>query len=111
MPSAPQAFTSTRSASSLVSAGSMGASRISRNASGCKASPARTAMRLTVGLVTGGLAPAQIVVVHAGQIVMDQAVVMHQLQRTGKRQRQMPVDAAQTGELQRQHRADALSAA
>ena len=42
---------------------------------------------------------------------MDETIIMHQLQCAGKGQRQMPVNAAQTGKLQRQHRADTLTTA
>ena len=47
---------------------------------------------------------------HAGAGIVDQGVVVYQLQRTAVGQRQMPVDAAQTGKFQRQHRPDALAA-
>ena len=60
--------------------------------------------------MVGGLAAAQIIVVHAGQVIVDQGVVVYQLQRTAVGQRQMPIDAAQAGKLQRQHRPDALAA-
>ena len=60
--------------------------------------------------MVGGLSAAQIVVVHAGQVIVDQRIIMHKLQGAGIGQGQMPVNAAQTGKLQRQHRADALSA-
>ena len=55
--------------------------------------------RLAVDLVVGGLATAQIVVVHAGQVVVDKGIVVHQLQRAGIGQRQVPVDTAQTGKF------------
>ena len=41
---------------------------------------------------------------------MDKGIVVHQLQRAGIGQRQVPVDTAQTGKFQRQHRADTLAA-
>ena len=66
--------------------------------------------RFSVDLVVGGLAPTQIVVIHAGQIIMDQGVVVHQLQCAAVGKRQMPVDTAQTGKLQRQHGTDPFAA-
>lgn len=66
--------------------------------------------RLAEGLVVRGLAAAQVVVVHARQVVVDERIVVHQLQRAGIRQRQMPVDPAQPRKLERQHRADAFAA-
>ena len=66
---------------------------------------------LTVNLVVGGFTPAEIVIIHAGQVIMDQRIRVDQLQCAAKGQRQVPVNAAQPGKLQRQHRSDPLSAA
>ena len=72
--------------------------------------PGQDSQGFAVDLMVGGLSAAQIVVVHAGQVFVDQRIIMHKLQGAGIGQGQMPVNAAQTGKLQRQHRADALSA-
>ena len=42
--------------------------------------------RLVKSAMDGGRAPAQIVVVHGGQVVMNQRIAMHQLQRAGRAQ-------------------------
>ena len=64
---------------------------------------------LAEGLVGGGLAPAQVVVVHGREVVVDQAVRVDHLGRAGKREhlRALPSDRLARG--QREHRSDALS--
>ena len=37
--------------------------------------------RLVEGLVGGGLAPPQVVVIHGGQVVMHQRIAMHAFER------------------------------
>ena len=66
--------------------------------------------RLTEHLVVCQLAAPVIVVVHARQIVVDQAVRVHHLHRRRDRHRLLPVSAAHPAEFQRQHGPDALSA-
>ena len=66
--------------------------------------------RHAVNHVVRRLAAAQRIVVHAGQIVVDQRIGMHHFQRAGKRQRSEVVQPAQTRKFQRQHRAQPLSA-
>ena len=61
------------------------------------------------GLVAGGAATAQIVIIHRGQIVVDEAVGMHHLHGGSKRQGVHGAAAAQLAEGLRQHRAKALS--
>ena len=73
--------------------------------------PRQHRQRLAVGLMAGRLSPPQIVVIHTGQVVVNEGVGVNQLQRTGIGQSQMPVYPTQTGQLQRQHWADALAAA
>ena len=64
----------------------------------------------TVHLVVGRLSAAQIIVIHAGKIVMDQRVGMHHFHRASQRQRVLPMTAIQLAECQRQHGAHAFSA-
>ncbi|CAN4032121.1 aminoacyl-tRNA hydrolase, partial [Dysosmobacter welbionis] len=72
--------------------------------------PRQHGQRLAVDLVVGGLAPAQVVVVHAGQVIVDQGVGVDQLQGAGHGQGRLPVrKARQPGKLQGQHRPDALA--
>ena len=52
--------------------------------------PRQHRQRLSVDLVVGGLAPAQVVIVHTGQIVVNQGIGMYQLQSAAHRQRQLP---------------------
>ena len=59
----------------------------------------------------GKLPAAKIVVVHTGQIVVDQRIGMHVFHRSGKEQRGLRIAAAKTAERQAQQRADALAAA
>ena len=63
-----------------------GAARISK-ARVCSASPARTAVASSHFDVHGRLAAAQVVVVHAGQVVVDEAVGVDALDRRGGAQR------------------------
>ena len=64
---------------------------------------------LTVDLVVRQAAAAVIVIVHARQIVVDEAVGMHHLHGGSKRQGVHGAAAAQLAEGLRQHRAKALS--
>ena len=73
--------------------------------------PRQHRQRLAVGLMAGRLSPPQVVVIHTGQVVVNEGVGVDQLQRTGIGQSQVPVYPTQTGHLQRQHWADALAAA
>ena len=66
--------------------------------------------RLAEHLVVRQLAAPVIVVVHARQIVVDQAVRVHHLHRRRDRHRLLPVSAAHPAEFQRQHGPDALPA-
>ena len=66
--------------------------------------------RLTEHLVVCQLAAPVIVVVHARQIVVDQAVRVHHLHRRRGRHSLFPVSAANPAEFQRQHGPDALPA-
>ena len=59
--------------------------------------------------MVGRLAAAEIVVVHTGQIVVDQAVGVQHLDRTGDGHRRLDISAADTAELQHKHGADAFS--
>ncbi len=53
--------------------------------------------------VVGGFAPAQIVVVHGRQIVMDEGIGMNALQRPGKGHNRCAAKTVQTGADQTQH--------
>ena len=68
-------------------------------------------LAFTENLVVCGLAAAHVVVVHAGQIVVDQRIGVHHFDGAGKRHRFLLRAAAQLAELERQHGAHALSAA
>ena len=65
---------------------------------------------LAIDLVVSGLATAEIVVIHAGQIVMDQGIGVDQLQSAAYRHGLVPVQTAQPGKLQRHHRTQPLAA-
>ena len=88
-----------------------GAVRISAEGLRLEGVPRQDGHGLAVDLVVGGLAPAQIVVVHAGQVVVDQGVGVDHLQCAGRRAgppaSRRPASRA---ELQRQHRPDPLAA-
>ena len=62
------------------------------------------------GLVAGGLPPAHAVVVHAGEIVVDEGIGVDHLQRAGVGKSRLRAAAAETAEFQQQHRADPLAA-
>ena len=64
---------------------------------------------LAVDLVAGGAAPAEIVVVHAGQIIVDQGVGVDQLQGAAQGQGQTPVPAQGLAHGHGQHRAHPLA--
>ena len=64
---------------------------------------------LAVDHVVGGPAPTQVVVVHGGQVVVNQGVGVHHLHRAGKGQRLRPVPPAQAAGLQGEDWADALA--
>ena len=68
---------------------------------------------LAVDLVVGGLAPAKVVVVHAGQVVVDQGVGVDHLHRAGGGHGVIPVKSLfprQAGKFQGQHRPQPLAA-
>ena len=65
---------------------------------------------LAIDLVVSGLAPAEIVVIHARQVVVDQGIGVNQLQRAAHRHGLVPVQTAQPGKLQRHHRTQPLAA-
>ena len=65
---------------------------------------------LTVNLVVGGFTPAEIVIIHAGQVIMDQRIRVDQLQCAANRHSLVPVQTAQPGKLQRHHRTQPLAA-
>ena len=65
---------------------------------------------LSERLVVGGLAAAQVVVVHAGQVVVNQRVGVNHLDRAGKGQRRLRFAAAEGVECKHQHGAHALAA-
>ena len=66
---------------------------------------------LVEGLVHGGPAAAQVVVVHGGQVVVHQRVAVHALESRGGRQRGLARHAEQTRALEHQERAQPLAAA
>ena len=62
-------------------------------------------------LVAARATPAEIIVVHAGQVVVDERIAVQHFQRTGVVQRLFRRGAAQFTGGQRQHGADAFAAA
>ena len=66
--------------------------------------------RLPKLLMAAGAAAAEIVIVHAGQVVMDQGIAMQHLQRTGIVQRRILRAAPECAGGQRQNGADPLAA-
>ena len=67
--------------------------------------------RFVEGLVVGGLAAAQIVIIHGRQIVMDQAVGVHHLDGAGDAQRRGARDAELPGAFEHEKAAHPLAAA
>ena len=66
--------------------------------------------RLVERLVAGRTAAAQIVVVHARQIVVNERIGMDHFERTRERQGVFDVAAVQAAELEHDHRTQALAA-
>ena len=64
---------------------------------------------LPVDHVVGRTAPAQLVVVHGGQIVVNERIGVDHLHRAGKGQGSLRITAAHTAALQYQHRSDAFA--
>ena len=62
------------------------------------------------GLVAGGAATAQIVIIHRGQIVVDEGVRVDHFQRGGEGHYRFGAQAEQGGGGQAQHRTEALAA-
>ena len=60
--------------------------------------------------MVGRAAPAQIVIIHAGKIIMDQAVCMQHFNGAGHRQGRLHIAAGDAAELQHQNGADPLAA-
>ena len=67
-------------------------------AQGLQAVPGQHRHGLPVLHMAGGLAPAQVVVVHAGQIVVDEGVGVYQLQGAAEGEGPPPVAAGQIAE-------------
>ena len=63
------------------------------------------------GLVHGGLAAAQIVVVHGRQIVMNERIAVHALERRRRLHRGLGCNAEQAGALQHQKGTQPLATA
>ena len=66
---------------------------------------------LVIGLVNGGSAAADVVVVHTGQVVVDQAVGMDAFEGAGGAQHRPFLDVEQTGRLQREEGTQPLAGA
>ena len=64
---------------------------------------------LTVNLVAGGLAPAEVVVIHTGQIVVNQGIGMDQLQSAAKGNGPPPLAPHQVTESQGHYRPHPLT--
>ena len=64
--------------------------------------------RLVERLVAGRPAAPQVVVVHRRQVVVDQRIGVHHLQRTGRRQRRLRLAPARLGRHQAEHRPEPL---
>ena len=71
--------------------------------------PGQDGHRLTVDLVAGGTAPAEVVVIHAGQVVVDEGVGVDALHGGGEGQRLLQTPPAELTEGQRQHRPHPLA--
>ena len=67
--------------------------------------------RLVEGLVRGGAAAAQVVVVHRRQVVVHQRIAVHAFERGAGQQRAVMGGAEQAGAFDQQKRAHALAAA
>ena len=65
---------------------------------------------LSVDHVVGGTAPAQLVVVHGGQIVVNERIGVDHLHRAGKGQGGLRIAPAHAAALQHQHRPDTFAA-
>ena len=65
--------------------------------------------RFAKHLVIGGTATSKVVVVHGGQIVMNQRVGMHHLNRTGCGKRGFDVAATRFGRQQNEQRSQPLA--
>ena len=72
--------------------------------------PRQHGRALAKHLVVGGLAAAQVVVVHARQVVVYQRIGVQHLHRAGHGQGLFRLQAVQAREFQHQHRAYALAA-
>ena len=81
------------------------------NASDCSASPASSAVAHVEGHVARRLAAPQRVIVHAGQVVMDQRIGVDQLDRRGARIDTRKAGAGQLRRGVREQRPHALAAA
>ena len=66
--------------------------------------------RFIESLVAGRSAAAQVVVIHARKVIMDERVGMDHLKRTRERQRLLDIAAAQAAEFQHDYRTQALAA-
>ena len=65
---------------------------------------------LPIDLVVGRLSPAQIIVIHAGQVVMDQGIRVDHLHRAGEWQGLCNISPTHPADLQCEEGTDALSA-
>ena len=73
-------------------------------------SPARSAWASAERLVAGGLAPPDVVVVHAGQVVVDERIGMDELDGAGEREERRPVAAEGFAGREKEERPESLSA-
>ena len=71
--------------------------------------PGQNGHGFAVHPMIGGLSPAKGVVVHGGQIVVDQGIGVDHFQRTGEGHGLLPVVPQQVIRSQQQHRADAFA--
>ena len=76
---------------------------------GQKAVAGQHRLGFAIDLVVGEAAAAVVVVVHAGKVVVDEAVGVHHLNGGGKVQGMFPSSAAQAAKFQHQHRPDPLA--
>ena len=74
----------------------------SSNASVNSASPERMGGALVEGLVHDGLAAPHVVVVHGRQIIVDERIAVHALERYSRLDRGLGLDAEELGALKRQ---------
>ena len=71
--------------------------------------PRQQGQPFTVFHMAGGLAPAKLVIVHAGQVIVNEGIGVKHFHCTGIVQRRLHLAASRLAELQHQHRPHPLA--